>query len=113
MKEKLAERIRFTRIQQGLSQQNMADELGITVAAYSNIERSVTDINVTRLFEIAEILKTTPTDLLTHDNFLSDSSNVYIQGMSNQINFLNQQMSLLQQQFMALQNEMKGLKAGK
>ena len=113
MKEKLAERIRFIRVQQGLSQQNMADELGITVAAYSNIERAVTDINITRLFEIAELLKTTPTELLSQDNHWSDSSNVYIQGMANQINFLNQQMSLLQQQFMALQNEVKSLKSGK
>ena len=59
MKEKLAERIRMTRLMKGLSQQNMADELGITVASYSNIERGVTDITVTRLFAISKILDVT------------------------------------------------------
>jgi transcriptional regulator with XRE-family HTH domain len=39
-----------------LSQQNIADELNLTVASYSNIERGVTDITITRLFEIAKIL---------------------------------------------------------
>lgn len=39
-----------------MSQQNIADELNLTVASYSNIERGVTDITITRLFEIAKIL---------------------------------------------------------
>lgn len=35
----VAEKIRLERLKQNLSQQNMADELGITAAAYSNLER--------------------------------------------------------------------------
>jgi transcriptional regulator with XRE-family HTH domain len=50
MKVKLGERIRKVRLLKGLSQQNMADELGITVASFSNIERGTTNINVDRLF---------------------------------------------------------------
>ena len=57
MKEKLAERIRLCRVSKGLSQQNVADELGITVAAYSNIERGITDVSVSRVFQIAEIFE--------------------------------------------------------
>lgn len=57
MKKKVGERIRVVRVTKGLSQQNMADELGLTVASYSNIERGVTDITITRLFEIARILQ--------------------------------------------------------
>jgi transcriptional regulator with XRE-family HTH domain len=57
VKEKLAERIRLSRLSKGLSQQNVADELGITVAAYSNIERGITDISVSRVFQIAAILE--------------------------------------------------------
>lgn len=114
MKEKLGERLRFIRTQQGLSQQNVADELGITVAAYSNIERGVTNINITRLYEIAEILKTTPSKLLEDDtNHLSDNANIYFQGVSSQINFINQQVNILQQEVTALKNEMRSLKAGK
>jgi len=35
----------------------MASELGISVGAYSNIERSKTNITVSRLIEICKILK--------------------------------------------------------
>lgn len=56
MKMKLGEKIRLARVTKGLSQQNIADELGLTVASYSNIERGVTDITVTRLYEISNVL---------------------------------------------------------
>jgi transcriptional regulator with XRE-family HTH domain len=37
VKNKVAEKIRMERLRLNLSQQNMADELGITIAAYSNL----------------------------------------------------------------------------
>ena len=52
MKEEVAERIRLTRLAKNFSQQNVADEIGLTVAAYSNIERGITDISITRLFQL-------------------------------------------------------------
>lgn len=64
MKQKLSERIRLLRLSKNLSQQNMADELGLTVAAYSNIERGVTDITVSRLFQISDILGVTASSLI-------------------------------------------------
>lgn len=64
MKVKLGERIRKARIIRGLSQQNMADDLELSVASYSNIERGITDINVSRLIEISHILKIDVSELL-------------------------------------------------
>jgi transcriptional regulator with XRE-family HTH domain len=55
MKHKIGERIRKARMLSGLSQQNIADELGLTVASYSNIERGVTDITVSRLYQLATL----------------------------------------------------------
>ena len=69
MKKKVGERIRVARVTKGLSQQNMADELGLTVASYSNIERGVTDITITRLFEIARILQVKATDFIICETF--------------------------------------------
>ena len=60
MKNMVAEKVRLERLKQNLSQQNMADELGITAAAYSNLERGVSDISITRLFDLARILNQTP-----------------------------------------------------
>lgn len=56
MKHKIGERIRKARMLSGLSQQNIADELELTVASYSNIERGVTDITITRLYQLAKLL---------------------------------------------------------
>jgi transcriptional regulator with XRE-family HTH domain len=60
VKETVAEKIRIERLRLNLSQQNLADELGITVAAYSNLERGVSEISVNRLVIIANILKKSP-----------------------------------------------------
>jgi transcriptional regulator with XRE-family HTH domain len=78
MKKKVGERIRVARVTKGLSQQNMADELGLTVASYSNIERGVTDITITRLFEIARILQVKIENIL---DLVNSSQNVKDTGL--------------------------------
>ena len=64
MSKTVAEKIRIARLANSLSQQNMADELDLTVAAYSNIERGVTEISVKRLVRISEILGVSAIDLI-------------------------------------------------
>jgi transcriptional regulator with XRE-family HTH domain len=54
--EKLGEKIRCIREIQGLTQQNMADALGITNTAYAKKERGETNIKTERLQEIAKAL---------------------------------------------------------
>jgi transcriptional regulator with XRE-family HTH domain len=54
--QSIANQIRRARQNKDLSQENMADELGITKGAYSKIERGVTAISVERLAAIAKIL---------------------------------------------------------
>ncbi len=63
MKNKVTTRIRKLRLEKGISQENVADELGITHSSYSKIERGETDPNLTRLIEIAKILGVPVTDL--------------------------------------------------
>jgi transcriptional regulator with XRE-family HTH domain len=52
----IAQRIRRLRQNADLSQDNVADELGITKGAYSKIERGITAISVDRLHQIAKVL---------------------------------------------------------
>jgi transcriptional regulator with XRE-family HTH domain len=61
-------RIRKMREAKDLNQQKMADKLEITPGAYAKIERGETDPSITRLFQIAGILKT---DVV---NFIKDTS---------------------------------------
>ncbi len=52
----IAEKIRLYRLEQGLSQENMADSLGISTTAYGDIERGKTDLTLSRFYQIAEVL---------------------------------------------------------
>lgn len=60
----LSERIRQIRMQKGLSQENMADMLGLSTTAYGDMERGRTDISLGRLENISKILDIELPDLL-------------------------------------------------
>lgn len=51
---KVHEKIRSMRLSKGLSQEDMADKLYMSVNGYANIERGETDVQVSRLEKIAE-----------------------------------------------------------
>ena len=59
----LGEKIRSVRESKKMTQDDMAYDLGITLGAYSRIERGVTDVNLSRIEQIAKILKITMVDL--------------------------------------------------
>lgn len=61
------ERIRLRRLQQGYSQENMADLLNLSTTAYGDIERGKTELTLTRLGQIAAALHCSPLELLTDD----------------------------------------------
>ncbi len=50
-------RIKIARISRNLSQDNIAEDLGISVSAYSNMERGIVDITVNRIMRVSDILK--------------------------------------------------------
>lgn len=60
----IAEKIRLLRLQHGLSQENMADSLGISTTSYGDIERGKTDLTLSRLHQIAEVFEIGITTLL-------------------------------------------------
>lgn len=68
MKSTIGERIRILRLIKSLSQENMANELDISVASYSNIERDAIDLTVSRLIKIAKILGVKPAEILEMDS---------------------------------------------
>ena len=112
MKKDIGNRIRLARVTKGLSQQNIADELNLTVAAYSNIERGITGINLERLYQLSEIFNISIAEMLQEaqtvkePNYYENSSTTSVQ-----LSILTQQLSILQQQVNALQAEMFSLKS--
>ena len=62
-----AEKIRLQRLQRGLSQENMADLLNLSTTAYGDIERGKTDLTLSRLSQIAQVLGVSSLALLTDE----------------------------------------------
>lgn len=108
MKSLVAEKVRLERLKQNLSQQNMADELGITAAAYSNLERGVSNISVTRLFDLARILNQTPQwfveeMIASKDLFKTD---VREMNVPHDLIILQKEVAFLKQQVQVIQREL-------
>ncbi len=63
----VCEKIKFLRQFKKLSQETMAEKLGMSANGYANIERGETDISLTRLYQISKILEVDLPQLLSLD----------------------------------------------
>jgi transcriptional regulator with XRE-family HTH domain len=72
--------IRTIRHQRGWSQEDVANRLGISIPAFSKIETGVTDINLSRLEQIADIFQVNVVNLLAleFENTEPQASNLSI-----------------------------------
>lgn len=66
--EKIGEKIRKIRTLKGLSQENMATMLEISLVAYGDIERCKTNLTNSRLEQIAQVLEMNVEDILSFDD---------------------------------------------
>lgn len=71
--KQVLENIRNARLNKRLSQAEMAEKMGIAINNYSKLERGVTELNVSRLFEIADLLETNVVQLLGNDVMSKDN----------------------------------------
>lgn len=71
MKKQVIDKIRKLRLDKGISQENVANELGITHSAYAKIERGETDPNLSRLFDLAKIFNVSVSAFFADESALS------------------------------------------
>ncbi|GAA4311671.1 hypothetical protein GCM10023149_06760 [Mucilaginibacter gynuensis] len=64
----LGKKIRLLRHQKGWSQEDVAKKLDISIPAFSKIETGITDINLSRLEQIATLFEMSVVQLLTFNN---------------------------------------------
>lgn len=103
-------KIRILRNMQGFSQENMAEMLGITIQAFSKIERDITDVNHSRLAQIAEVLKIELADLLKFGEngiFINQNNRDF----TNTGNVYNQDNQDIQTELTVLRTENAALKS--
>ena len=67
----IGRRIKNARLEQKMKQEDIADEMDVSIAYLSRVEGGKTKINLKRLTQIAEILNLTPSYLLTGCDYKS------------------------------------------
>lgn len=114
---KIGDNIREIReLEKKLSKEDVANALGITTKAYSNIENNVSDITLTRLHELSEIFEVTPEYILNFhekatftnhfNNYKGNQGvNIMYQGLSTD------QVQNLEARLKSSQEKLEGLKS--
>lgn len=83
---KINEKIRFLRESKSLTQDEMADRLGMSTNGYAKIERGETRLTIPKLEQIVEVFDTDILELVS----LGENKVVYIQDSDNHsINIIN------------------------
>ncbi|MFI5162352.1 MAG: helix-turn-helix domain-containing protein [Sphingobacteriales bacterium] len=76
--DNIGDKIRIQRLMKGYSQEYMGFLLEISQAAYSKIERNETELSLRRIYEIAEILKISPFELMPKPKYGTGINPLYI-----------------------------------
>lgn len=83
MEMTIGEKISFLRKRKGLSQEQVAEMIGISPQGYGKIERDETDVQYSRLEAIAKAMNTTVEDLSAYPLTRSLNENNNISEMNN------------------------------
>ncbi|MBW7869008.1 MAG: helix-turn-helix transcriptional regulator [Brumimicrobium sp.] len=108
MVDEIGSRIRMFREQKGLSQENLAMELGITQPSYARLEKDDSRINVPRLIQIAKLLDVTVAEVLNEkaNTVINQQNSQYPSTYYASVQTINSDKEHIQ----SLQNEVAFLK---
>ena len=67
----IGERLKKARLEKNLTQEQLAEQIDVSIAFLSRVERGSSHINLKRLTQVAEILGVSPGYLLTGSNMKS------------------------------------------
>lgn len=104
----IGNKIRVLRTAKGLSQENIADALGLSQSGYARMERGEIDINLSRITEIAKILEVPDKELLNPDSvnffFMNNSGGNVVGNKDGVLNFYqNNEIETLKTAFANMQ----------
>jgi len=106
--EVLAKNIRSLRQQYGWSQGDIAARLGISIPAFSKIETGVTDVNLSRLEQIAEVFSVPLASLLATEDIQHDiDQQIEVEAIIQKVQERESQISALQKKVIVLYEELR------
>ncbi|MBV8389451.1 MAG: helix-turn-helix transcriptional regulator [Mucilaginibacter sp.] len=99
--------IRILRHQHGWSQEDIANRLGISIPAFSKIETGVTDVNLSRLEQIANIYEVSVVQLLTVDNEQAEVAPSHLNLIQKKLSDRESEIASLQRKVIELYEELR------
>src|ERR1700744_2599600 len=99
--------IRILRHQHGWSQEDIANRLGISIPAFSKIETGVTDVNLSRLEQIANIYEVSVVQLLTVDNEQVEIAPSHLNLIQKKLSDREAEIATLQRKVIELYEELR------
>lgn len=95
----LGKKIRLLRQQKGWTQQDVAKKLEVSIPAFSKMETGITDLNLSRLNQIAKLFNLTLLQLVSN----SDTDDV--KDYTNEISILNKKLQQKDDQIIQLRKK--------
>ncbi len=95
----LGKKIRLLRHQKNWSQEDVAKRLDISIPAFSKIETSITDINLSRLEQIANLFEMSVVQLLTFSDSEQD------QKLTSEMEMINRKLMERETEVISLQKK--------
>jgi len=99
--------IRAVRHQLGWSQEDAANKLGISIPAFSKIETGITDINLSRLQQIADIFEMNLVQLLTFEDAQDEYQSSHLQDAKKKLEECEDEIVELQRKVIGLYEELR------
>ena len=99
--------IRILRHQHGWSQEDIAHRLGISIPAFSKIETGVTDVNLSRLEQIANIYEVSVVQLLAVDNEQAEVVPSHLNLIQKKLTDRETEITTLQRKVIELYEELR------
>lgn len=95
----VGENIKILRKQKRWTQRDVAEQLEVSVPAFSKMETGMTDLNISRLNQIARLFSVTPAELLAEG--MVDTSAINL----GTVNKLKAQLALREEEIIRLQHK--------
>ena len=102
----IGKKIKTIRTQKGWSQAEICEMIGISVPAFSKIETDHTDINISRLKQIAEVLRVPLSDLVSSDGNVTPNNDEELKKARETIELQANKISHLQEYVITLYEQL-------
>jgi len=107
----LGKKIRLLRHQKSWSQEDVAKQLEISIPAFSKIETGITDINLSRLEQIAKLFEMTVVQLLTfNDKEGQETYNTEVDSLTLKLHEREMELIDLQKKIIELYEELRAFR---